>query len=199
MKHIKILNEGYRDGISLLTKTFEFIRIHFPTLLALGFIAAFGRVLQLGGFGEISSALNGVLEVVIQSSRIFLFVFVLGESNVQKGWDQVIRFISQKSSRRQQLQSAVRNLKQNKSIIIISLTGYGLLAFLMNYLIEASAYQTCFLLHLKNSNILDSTASEWSMLLFLKNISVIPFTIIFETILILWISGTRVLPDKQAG
>lgn len=192
MQHIKSLQE-YGKEISLLTQTFKFIRIHFATLLALGFIGSFGRVLQLGGFGEISPLFNSILEVVVQASRIFLFVYVLGEANLRKGWDQIIRFLSQKSARRQQLQSAIANLKQNRSVIIISLAGYGLLAILMNYLIEASAYQTCFLLHLKNSNILDSTASEWSMLLFMKNISVIPFTIIFETILILWISKKAVL------
>ncbi len=173
----------------VLYKTFHFIRNHFSTLLALGLIAAFGRVLQLGGFGQISPVFNSVLEVVIQSSRIFLFVFVLGESNIWKGWNQILRFFTQKKSRKLQLRSALTTFKQKWLIIIVSLSGYSFFAFLMNYLIDASAYQTCFLLHLKTNNILETTASEWSMLLFLKNISVIPFTIIFETLLILWLSN----------
>ena len=59
----------------------------------------------------------------------------------------------------------------------------------MNLLIDHLAYETCLYLALRYNGILVDTSSEWTILLFFKNISVIPFTLVFETIVLLWLTN----------
>lgn len=71
--------------------------------------------------------------------------------------------------------------------------GFSVIVWGMNYLIDLLAYQTCLYLALKQGGILAPASSEWTILLFFKNLSVIPFTLIFETLFLLW------LADRSLG
>lgn len=79
---------------------------------------------------------------------------------------------------------------------VISFIGFSAIAFTFNFLINQLAYETCLLISLKDDGILVPSASEWTILLFFKNILTIPFTIIFEIILILCMMG-RPLPGQM--
>jgi len=42
---------------------------------------------------------------------------------------------------------------------------------------------------LKSNDLLAVTASQWPVILFLKNVSIIPFTLVFECLLVLFLIG----------
>jgi hypothetical protein len=79
-----------------LQNAIHFFKKHFLVITALGLIAAFGRVIQLGGFGEIAAWTNVLLEVLIESSRLLLFLYVLGLANIKKGMLRIKNFFSSK-------------------------------------------------------------------------------------------------------
>ncbi len=64
-----------------LTDSLYFVKKHFVVIITLGLVAAFGRVIQLEGFGPIPTWLNIVLEVFIEAARLLLFIYVLGWAN----------------------------------------------------------------------------------------------------------------------
>jgi hypothetical protein len=174
--------------LDLLFSSIIFLKDHFVILLALGLIAAFGRVIQLGGLGEISTLTNVILEVVVETSRVIIFLYVLGVANIKKGFYQVRQLFSGKSKLRGIRAIAFQKLKSNWVNISLSFLGFLIIAGTINFLIDQLAYQTCLYLSLKREGILVDTSSEWTILLFFKNILVIPFTLVFETIFLLWIT-----------
>ena len=72
------LSFNLSDKLSLLNNTLYFFKKNFITIMALGVIAALGRVIQLGGFGQITSWMNIIIEVLVESARILIFLYVLG-------------------------------------------------------------------------------------------------------------------------
>src|SRR5688572_526722 len=80
---------NYLNKLTILNNAIYFIKKHFLVILLLALISAFGRVIQLGGFGEIPGWANIVLEIIVESSRILLFLFVLGLANVKKGISRI--------------------------------------------------------------------------------------------------------------
>lgn len=172
-----------------LYTTVYFLRKHFAVIMGLGLVAAFGRVIQLGGFGQITSLMNIILEIVIESARILLFLYVLGFSDIKKGVLLIRSFFTRKESRQLHLTAAKSKLKKHWLLIIVNVVGFLLIASAINYLIDLLAYETCLYLTLKDDGILSPSSSEWTILLFFKNLSVIPFTLIFEAIFVLWITN----------
>ena len=177
---------------SFLNNSFYFFKKHFLVVLGLGLIAAFGRVIQLGGFGPVSSAMNIVLEIVVESARVLLVFYVLGMASITNGLYRIKRFFTRKDSRKNLWRTGIQNLKSQWPLILMNFIGFSLIAWGMNYLIDLLAYQTCLYLALKQGGILAPASSEWTILLFFKNLSVIPFTLIFETLFVLWLADRSV-------
>ncbi len=175
--------------LTWLLHTVGFFKRHLAVILMLGLIAAFGRVIQLGGFGEITSWMNISLEVVVESARILLFLYALGLADVRRGTLRIKRLFTDKISRRQQVRVARQTLKQHWLSVLCNVMVFLLIAAGINYLIDLLAYETCLYLSLKQDGILAADASEWTILLFFKNLSVIPFTLVFEAIFLLWITN----------
>ena len=72
--------------------TVLFFRKHFFMIFTLGLIAGIGRVIQLKGFGEISSATNIFMEVIIESARLAL-LYILGSASLKMGFDRFASFL----------------------------------------------------------------------------------------------------------
>ncbi len=172
-----------------LNTTAYFLRKHFAVVMALGLVAAFGRVIQLGGFGQVTSTTSVILEIVIESARVLLFLYVLGFSDVGKGVSRIRTFFVNRESRRLHLIAAGNNLKNHWLLILLNFIAFLLVAAALNYLIDLLAYKTCLYLKLKEDGILSPSSSEWTILLFFKNLSVIPFTLAFEAIFLLWLTN----------
>ena len=175
--------------INFLKSTIFFFRKHFLIIMGLGLVSATGRVIQLGGFGPVSSAMHTALEIAVESARILLVFYVLGIASVRGGILRLKRFFTQRANRKSLWITAIQKLRSQWKAILLNFSGFALLAWGMNYLINALAYQTCFYLMLKKEGILAAASSEWTILLFFKNLSVIPFTLIFETMFLLWLTN----------
>ncbi len=187
-----------KDKLNLLYSSIFFVRKHFITIFGLGLIAAFGRVVQLGGLGEIPSWANIVLEVAVEAARVLIFLFVLGVANVKRGAYQIRRLFTKRNNLKTYWSIATEKLRTQWIQISLSFLGFLIIAGIINFLIDSLAYETCLYLTLKNKGILADTTSEWTILLFFKNISIIPFTIVFETLLLRWITREfRLTPSGQ--
>ena len=180
---------NFSNKLTILNNAIYFIKKHFLVILLLGLISAFGRVIQLGGFGEISSWANIVLEIIVESSRILLFLFVLGLANVKKGMLRIWDLFTKKGMWRSIWNNSIQKLKKQWLSVLLNLSAFLIIAWMFNFLIDQLAYETCLYLSLKKHGVLVDRSSEWTILLFFKNLSVIPFTLVFETLLILWVAG----------
>lgn len=158
-------------------------------ILGLGLMAALGRVIQLGGFGPIPAGMNIALEVVVESARLLLVLFVLGWGNIRGGALRIKHIWRKKDSRKKLWAAAIQKMKRQWLAIFLNMIAFLAIAWTINYLIDLLAYETCLYLTLKKDGILVETSSEWTILLFFKNLTVIPLTLIFDTILILWLSN----------
>jgi hypothetical protein len=183
------LSYNLSGKLILLNNTFHFFKKHFLTITVLGLIAAFGRVIQLEGFGQITSWTNILLEVIIESSRILLFLYVLGLANVKSGFLRIKRFFTSKDNKKTYFTSAIQKLRKQWLPFSLDIIGFLIIAWCINYLIDLVAYETCLYLTLKKDGILTESSSEWPILLFFKNLTVIPLTLIFDAVLVLWLSN----------
>jgi hypothetical protein len=180
---------SFSDKFNLLNNTLYFFKKHFVTIIGLGFIAGLGRVIQLGGFGQITQGINILLEVVVESARLSLILYVLGLANIRNGILHIKHLLTNKQNRKSLWLSSIKNLKTQWLLVLRNLIGFLLIAWFMNYLIDLLAYETCLYLTLKKDGVLVESSSEWTVLLFFKNLSVIPFTLIFDSFLLLWLSN----------
>ncbi len=183
------LSISISEKFNLLSDTLYFFKKHFVTIMALGLTAALGRVIQLGGFGQITRSMHVVLEVVIESARILLILYVLGLANISSGLLRVKHALTNSSNRRMLWSTSIKKLKSQWVVVLRNIIGFLLIAWLLNYLIDLLVYETCLYLNLKKGGVLVESSSEWTVLLFFKNLSVIPFTLIFDVFLLLWISN----------
>ncbi|MBE7177180.1 MAG: hypothetical protein INR69_12290 [Mucilaginibacter polytrichastri] len=177
--------------------TLGFFRRHILLILFLGLIAAIGRVVQLGGFGPIAQRTSVLLEIAIESARLLIILFVLGISRIAEGAKRIVRLLRGKSWRTTG-RTVLISLRKKGLPVLCSLAGFALIAFVCNVLIDQLARETCLLLALKNSGALSASSSEWTLLLFFKNLSVIPFTLIFECVLLLWLAEKSFNRDTQS-
>jgi hypothetical protein len=177
------------NRLSWLTTSLHFFKRHLLTVVICGLVAGVGRVAQLGGFGETTPLTNGVLEVLVEGSRLFLLLFVLGGGNSIAGWRRVRLFFVNSEKRKAFILKAKTGIRSNGWPILFSFIGFSIIAVVLNLLIQTLAYETCLFITLKMRGILSDSSSEWTILLFFKNLSVIPFTLIFQTLLLLWITG----------
>jgi hypothetical protein len=179
-----------------LAYSLDFFKKHFPQIFGLGLIAGTGRVVQLGGFGSVGKLENILLELVIEGARLFLVIYIIGLANPALGLSRIKNFFTKGEKRKEFFRSTGAGFKKNWKSTIVSIVGFSIIAFALNFLIDALAYQTCLFLTLRSNGILDPSASEWTILLFFKNLSVIPFTLVFQTMFFLWLSGS--IPAKTS-
>ena len=183
------LSFNLSDKLSLLNNTLYFFKKNFITIMALGVIAALGRVIQLGGFGQITSWMNIIIEVLVESARILIFLYVLGFANIKKGILRIKRIVIHNGDRKKLLAVALLKLKDQWLTVSLNIIGFSLIVWAINFLIDLLAYETCLYLTLKTDGILAESSSEWTILLFFKNLTVIPLTLIFDTVLLLWLAN----------
>lgn len=175
------------NALAWTVHTIRFCRNHFWMIFSLGMIAAFGRATQLNAFGPVSPLSNTLLELVVESARILIFLYALGLTNIRTGVDRLIKFATNKQGRRQNVRSAIQKIRTKWPVLLVNLLTFSLIAVLFNVLINHIAYETCLYITLKARQLIADQASEWVIILFFKNITVIPFTLIFNALFCLWL------------
>ncbi|WP_420148434.1 hypothetical protein [Spirosoma sp.] len=167
--------------------TVRFFKSHLPVILGLGLVAAFGRAVQLNALGPISPISHTLLEIVIEGARIFLFFYTLGLTKAKNGVIRLSRLVVSKEGRMQNWRVAIRKLRDRWPALLANMVAFLIIALLINLFINHIAYETCLLIALKARQIISAQSSEWVLILFFKNLSVIPFTLIFNALFLLWL------------
>ena len=188
------MNTSLRS-LEWLLCTLRFIKDNFLIIFGLGLIAAIGRATQLRAFGPISPFSHMLLEIMIESARVALFFYALGLANIKSGLSRIVRVVSIKESRRQNWRVAILKLRKQWSIIFINLVAFLTIAYLFNLLIDQIAYETCLHITLIARRLISGQSSVWALILFFKNVSVIPLTLVFQALFLLWV--TNRLPNSQ--
>jgi hypothetical protein len=185
-----------RQSLAWVIQSVLFFKKHYLIILALGMVAALGRAAQLRAFGAVSPVADNVLEVLIQSARIMVFVYSLGLTNVKKGALRLGHLFTSKATWKENSRIAFQKFREDWRSILASMVIYLLIALLINKLIDYTAYQTCLYAKLKTHSIISGDSSEWVIILFFKNLSVIPFTLVFNALFLLWITNKTATGNK---
>lgn len=176
---------GFSD---LIQKTDTYFKRNFILILSLGAVAGLGRFLQEGGYGEITPSMHGILEVVINGARLLMIFLVIGQGYMQAGFNNLTNLFSLTKNDWSHIWATVKsNFANNFLAILTNFIICIIMAIVFNIALFALFEYTTFLDWLKSSELLSPTASKWPVLLFFKNISIIPFTLIFETLFVMWI------------
>lgn len=174
----------------LLSWSFRFYGNHFLSLLGLSLMAALGRTIQMGAMGEISSGWYISLEVLVESSRILILILVIGNGQIKSGvWKCKYAFTMKKYDRKRWWQTVTQNFRNYWPALLWNIIIFSFIALLINYLINTIADYQPLLTKLKDWQVLTDSASSLPVIFFLKNLTVIPFAIIFECGIFLRLSG----------
>jgi len=186
------IGPGNLSPYSLVLHSIQFFGSHFLFVFGLGLAAALGRAIQLGAIGELRGGVNFLLEIIIESARVLTFLLVIGEGSIDKGLQRIKGiFYLNRDQWKSIRETVITKLKVNWIALLANLVIYSVIAFVVNFIIDKLTYDTNLLNGLKNSHILAPQTTEWVLLLFFKNMTVIPFTIIFNGILMLWITNVK--------
>ena len=160
-----------------------------PTVLGLGLVAAIGRMVQVGAAGEIPRATHLALEVAIEGARLALLLHVLGEGSMVAGGHTVARILRQPRAAWQRARAALRGRSPG---VVLNLLAFGAIAAVANFAIFRIAGQWTALAMLKHCGWIADQAGPWVTILFLKNVSIIPWTLVFLAGLACWLAPARV-------
>ena len=178
---MNIVKSSSSHPYDLIAWSFRFYGRNFLLLLGLMLVAALGRAFQMGAAGEISSGGYILLEIAVELSRVLILILVIGEGSLSKGFQRCRRaFTMKKNERKASWDIIVRNFKEYWPSLLLNVVIFGVLAFLTNYFIGVVANDQQVLTGLKEQHVLAASASANPVVFFLKNLTVIPFTIIFE-------------------
>ena len=158
---------------------------HLLLVLTFIFIPAIGRVVQTNGLGNISTSTYWLLEFPVEGARILFLLLLIGDGKIDKGIELLISMFRMTKDQWKTVPTAIiNNLKLHSTELLITTFVFVLVALALNYLIKYAANSEEFLFKLQQFSLLRSFNSQ-SLTLFLKNLTVIPFTILFEVWLIL--------------
>ena len=159
-----------------------------PVVLVLGLVAAVGRALQIGAAGEISREVHLALEVIVEGARSLLALYVLGLGSMLGGWMVLKRGFRLRSHMRRELREAFRARWRG---LVVNVLAFGAIAALVNGAIFAIARNWTALEMLKHCGWIAEQAGPWVTILFLKNVTLIPWTLVFMITLGIWLVSPR--------
>ncbi len=176
---------GFSD---LIQKTDTNFKRNFILIILLGAMAGLGRFFQEGGYGQINPSMHGILEVVINGARLLIILLIIGQGYMQAGVRNFANIFSLTKAKWHTIWANVKdNFSTNFLAILINFIIYIVIAAIFNILLFALFDYTSILEWLKSNELISPTASKWPILLFFKNISIIPFTLVFETLFVMWL------------
>jgi hypothetical protein len=176
---------GFSD---LIRKTDTQFKRNFLLIFILGATAGIGRFFQEGGYGEISPAIHGILEVVVNGARLLTIFLIIGQGYIKAGFRNFANIFRLTKNEWHEVWANVKyNFANNFLAVLVNFIIYMVIAAAVNFILFSIFDYTSFLAWLKSASLVSPTASKWPVLLFFKNISIIPFTLVFETLFVMWI------------
>ena len=170
---------------SVLVESAALIRRHPVCFVALGLVSAVGRSVQVGALRQLGTVANVLLEVPVEGARIGLFLLALGGGSISRGSQRVRGWFG--GHQDIDNQRPVAQPLDGRSV------GWAIAAFL------AVAAGANLIIYGFVSGA-GPTLGDWLQLgdagpavltLFLKNVTIIPFTLVFLATLVRRCRGDR--------
>jgi hypothetical protein len=175
---------------NLLIWTFRFWLNHIVPISFLMLFAALGRAIQMHIFGSIPLFLAVALEFVVELARITTLLVIIGHGNLSNGIQKVVGIFRFSREQWSGFSRAVRRtFSQQWTVLLWNLLLFSLVAYAFNWANGVIADHSSVLLFLKDNGFMNESASGMPVFFFLKNLTVVPFTLVFDYILLRWLTG----------
>jgi hypothetical protein len=171
-----------RIDLDPVRQSFHLCLRFLPMVAALAGAAAVGRALQLGAAGEISRGTHLLLEVLVEGARVALLLYLIGRGSMAAGWAGLRGMFH-----RDGWQTIGPAFRLRWRDLVANLLVFALLAAAANAVVFAVARNWTALAMLQHCGWIAEQAGEWVTILFLKNLSVIPWTLAFAVSLAHWL------------
>jgi hypothetical protein len=168
------------NRLSLLSWAFNFYFRNFLSLVSICLIAAMGRIIQFKAFGEISLFSYWTIEIAVEVSRIVFLLLIVGAGDIGIGGKRLRHLIMRGNNFRNSFRKIRSNFQKNWKVILLNFLLFSCFAFLLNMLIKHSAVCIVWADFFKNVNPFQAGSASTQFTFFIKNLTVIPFTLIFE-------------------
>ncbi|RAJ94470.1 hypothetical protein LX87_04357 [Larkinella arboricola] len=173
----------------ILNWSFRFWWTYFVPISFWMLLAALGRAIQMRLFGPIPSGVYYGLEILVECVRIITVLVIVGHGSPRQGARKIVRLFRFNRSQWREIGRAVRlTIRQQWAVSLINLLVFSLIAFGFNKLNGIIADQSVLLPFLKRNGLVDAAATGMPVFFFLKNLTVIPFTLVFEYGLFCWLA-----------
>ncbi|WP_460674270.1 hypothetical protein [Larkinella ripae] len=178
------------SSAGLLVWTFQFWRTYFGPISLWMLFAALGRAVQMKIFGPIPSSLFVSLEILVEAARIITILVIVGHGNWRQGVQNLgVLFRFKKQQWRETGRTARTMLRLHWPVLLGNLLLFSLLAYGFNAINRLIAEHRAVFYGLKDFGFMHQAATSMPLFFFLKNLTVIPFTVIFEYGLFMALAG----------
>jgi hypothetical protein len=130
------------------------------------------------------------LEFVVELARITTLLVIIGHGNLSNGIQKVVGIFRFSREQWSGFSRAVRRtFSQQWTVLLWNLLLFSLVAYAFNWANGVIADHSSVLLFLKDNGFMNESASGMPVFFFLKNLTVVPFTLVFDYILLRWLTG----------
>jgi steroid 5-alpha reductase family enzyme len=181
MKRTEIFGSVSRAPI--LTRSFRFYFANAVTIIGFGLLSAIGRAIQVGWEDSIPLLLYLLLGGIVWGSRIGIFLVAIGGGSLRVG-SATIRRIHKMSEQEREtnVESMGNSFKHNWLDVAVSFVIFLIFVYLIpNIIISQIAENESVLGFVQYFGLqgLDDESVRTVIVFFLKNITIIPFTIVW--------------------
>ena len=189
-KSLNDAREMLLRGWEILFRALRFYGANLPAILLIMSFAAVGRALQLGAAGPPGPLWSGILEVAVEGSRALFVVFLIGHGSVRQGYRNVLALFGKgRANWHGAANEGTSSRRVDWAGMVLSLLLFGLVAWGMNVMIASVASRPDLLAGLRRCGYMAEDANPYGVLLFMKNLTVIPLTLVFNYVLVMFAIG----------
>jgi hypothetical protein len=167
-------------ALGLLAWAFGFFGRHILIIFGIGLLAALGRALQVSRKTAFSKAGYVAFEVVVEAVRALIIFAVVGAGDLRSGVQAIWRFLASTGDRSAALNALVHGVTLRWPTMLACFIAFSLAGAAANVAIftGASALSSAAAARLGPSPDEDK-ARKLGIVLFIKNLTVIPFTVVW--------------------
>ena len=172
---------------NLLGWTVTFWLKHIGIISLLMLFAAVGRSVQMRAMGEVTSSGYFWLEVMVELARLLTLAAIVGHGHIVRGFLKIGAIFRLRRDEWYEIGRSVRaTLRFQWPALVSYLILFSLIALLINKGNGLIADNSAVLDLLKRNGLLHPAATGLPLFFFLKNLTIIPLTLVFDYNLVQW-------------
>jgi hypothetical protein len=180
-----------QSAFSVLTWSLYFYFSHALVILGLALFAAAGRAVQIGWSARISSSTHLLLEVLVEGARLLICLAIVGDGSPAAGIRRIRRLFAKLKVNQGAASDALwGKLKARWMDLVLIVVVFSAFAYLVNFTIGSIAQSEAVLERLRGVALLNELSDEslgYVFVFVLKNLTIIPFTLVWWYGLYRWL------------